>query len=81
MKEKISKAVENDLQKLLNEFVIPPLGDGEFTVTTVQEARGITKNVAYGLIAKMVRAKKIEFLGLRLCNGHKCKAYRVKGKP
>lgn len=82
MKEKLSTSFLGDLNAVINEVYVPPLGEGEFTITSVAESKEIGYTAAIRIVKAMLQAGTIELVGMRDVGGHKAKAYRIikKGK-
>lgn len=77
MMEKLSNAVLDDLDRLLEKAATPTLAPDEFTVKTVAKRRGIGYNIAARLIEKMEREGTVVFVGLRDTGRCPAKAWKV----
>ncbi len=65
------------LDKLIAETLPPPLGENEVTITMVQKRLSGTYETAQKRLKEWQEAGRVEFVGERLSNGKRQKAWKV----
>lgn len=64
------------LRELALTYTVPEVGRDEFTVSMFMAATGMERNPAEGTIAKAKKAGGIAYVGDRVANGKRVKAYK-----